>query len=150
MASQEIPYPELVETALRGVVRTILAHVVEEGLPGEHHFFIAFRTDHEGVEMPPGLKSTYPEEMTIVLQHQFWDLAVDDEGFAVSLRFGGHPTRLRIPWAALKSFIDPAAEFGLRFGAEEVVELTEPQEAESPSTEPGSVVSLDEFRKRDD
>lgn len=110
-----LDYPGIVQQAFREVVRRILAQVAEHGLPGEHHFYIGFRTDHPGVEMPRDLRQLYPEEMTVVLQNQFWDLEVDEEAFAVSLTFNARRQRLRVPFAALLAFADPSAEFGLRF-----------------------------------
>lgn len=151
MTSGEIDYPELVDEALRGVARSVLERVAEEGLPGDHHFFITFYTEHPETELPAGLSQTYPDEMTIILQNQFWDLVVEEEAFSVSLRFGGEPQRLRVPWRALKSFVDPGAEFGLRFESH-APESDEPDlqdESPYPLDEPGEVVSLDEFRKRD-
>ncbi len=149
--TNEIDYPELVDDALRGVARSVLARVAEEGLPGNHHFFITFDTDHEDLELPASLRATYPEEMTIVLQNQFWDLVVEPEAFEVSLRFGGEALRLRVPWRAVRSFVDPEAEFGLRFEtqADETLAAPAPQEETGSPTEPGDVVSLDDFRKRD-
>lgn len=146
MTSREIDYPELVDEALRSVARRVMARVAEEGLPGDHHFLITFHTDHPDLELPASLHDTYPEEMTIVLENQFWDLVVEDEAFAVSVRFGGDPQRLRIPWRAVKSFVDPAAEFGLRFESQAAAS----DEPEGLPDEPGEVVSLDEFRHRDD
>ena len=151
MSTHEIDYPELVDEALRGVARSVLERVAEEGLPGDHHFFITFYTDHPEVQIPASLHQTYPEEMTIVLQNQFWDLLVEPEAFEVSLRFGGDPQRLRVPWRSIKSFVDPEAEFGLRFESHEA-EPGEPEPDEQPVDgldTPGDVVSLDEFRKRD-
>lgn len=151
MMSGEIDYPELVNEALRSVARRVLDRVAEEGLPGDHHFLITFSTDHPDLELSPSLRETYPEEMTIVLQNQFWDLVVEDDAFAVSVRFGGEPQRLRIPWRAVKSFVDPAAEFGLRFDspAPDSDEPNPDDESADLLDEPGEVVSLDEFRNRD-
>ncbi len=150
MASHEIDYQELIEAALRGVVREALQRVVDKGLPGAHHFLISFRTDHPELEMPGSLRRAHPQEMTIVLQHQFWDLVVDEEAFAVTLRFGGEPARLRVPWSALKSFVDPAAEFGLRFGSWPASRPEETEEVSDAAPQgKGEVVSLEDFRKRD-
>jgi hypothetical protein len=151
MTSGEIDYPELVDDALRTVARRVLARVAEEGLPGDHHFLITFYTDHPDIQLPAALRDTYPEEMTIVLQNQFWGLEVEEEAFAVSVRFGGDPQRLRVPWRALKSFVDPGAEFGLRFeshGPETDDSDSGDEPADLPD-EPGEVISLDEFRNRD-
>lgn len=113
----DIDYPGLMRGALAGVVRTVLARVAEEGLPGDHHFFLTFGTADEGVEVPAVLRKQFPEEVTIVLQHQFWNLAVDDAGFAVTLRFGGKPERIVVPWPAMRAFVDPSVEFGFRLQA---------------------------------
>ena len=107
-------YPALMRGALVGVVRTVLARAAEEGLPGEHHFYLTFGTGDVGVEVPAPLRKRFPDEMTIVLQHQFWNLAVDDAGFSVTLRFSGRPERLVVPWPALRAFMDPSVEFGFR------------------------------------
>ncbi|MFW5681240.1 MAG: SspB family protein, partial [Pseudomonadota bacterium] len=115
MAEGYIPYAALVESALISVVKEVLDETSRQGLEAPHHFYITFRTDHPGVEMPVDLRQRYQPEMTIVLQHQFWDLEVDDERFAVTLAFGGRPQRLFIPWSALKVFADPGVEFGLQF-----------------------------------
>ena len=115
MSSDSIDYQRLVEDALRDVVRRVLADVAEEGLPGDHHFYIGFHTGHPGVVMPRSLRDLYPEEMSLILQHRFWNLAVNDDGFAVELTFSGSRQRLEIPFAALTMFADPAAELALRF-----------------------------------
>ena len=115
MAESEIDYGTLLQRALRSVVRTVLERTVREGLPGEHHFYLSLRTDHAGTQVPPFLRQRFPEEITVVLQHQFRDLSVDDDGFAVTLRFDGLPARLVVPWEAVVAFFDPTAEFGLRF-----------------------------------
>lgn len=113
--ADQIRYDILTQQALRGVVRTVLTDVVKSGLPGEHHFYISFDTQAEGVRLSQRLRAQYPDEMTIILQHQFWDLSVDDDGFEVGLSFGGVPERLVIPFAAVKSFFDPSVQFGLQF-----------------------------------
>jgi hypothetical protein len=110
-----IRYDLLAQDALRGVVRTVLADVAARGLPGDHHFFIAFDTRAEGVKMSDRLREKYPEEMTIVLQHQFWDLIVRDDGFDVGVSFHGVPERLTVPFAAIRGFFDPSVQFGLQF-----------------------------------
>lgn len=152
MTDSGIDYPELVDEALRGVARGVLTRVAEEGLPGDHHFYISFMTDHPDLQMSPSLRDAHPDEMTIILQNQYWDLVVDEEGFEVMLRFGGEPQYLRVPWLALKSFVDPEAEFGLRFEAHEkapaaVAEDEIPEDRQESS---GDVISLEEFRNRDD
>jgi hypothetical protein len=115
MAVDHIRYDILAQEALRGVVRTVLDDAARKGLPGEHHFFITINTRAEGVRLPSRLLAQFPEEMTIVLQHQFWDLAVTDDGFEVGMSFGGIPERLGVPFAAIKSFFDPSVQFGLQF-----------------------------------
>jgi uncharacterized protein len=112
-----IDYQRLIDEALLDVVRRLLARVAERGLPGEHHFHINFRTTHPGVIVPRSLRDLYPEEMHVVLQHQFWNLEVEPDHFSVELSFGAHRQRLVIPFAALTRFLDPAAEFGLSFEA---------------------------------
>lgn len=111
----QIRYDLLTQQALRGVVRAVLAEATRKGLPGEHHFYIAFDTNAEGVRMPDRLRAQYPEEMTIILQHQFWDLKVGDNEFEVGLSFGGVPAKLVIPFEAVKGFFDPSVQFGLQF-----------------------------------
>lgn len=115
MSSDGIDYQRLVEDALRDVVRRVLADVAEQGLPGDHHFYIGFRTGHPGVVMPRSLRDLYPEEMSLILQHQYWGLEVNDDGFAVELSFSGRRQRLEVPFAALTMFADPSAELALRF-----------------------------------
>ncbi len=113
--SRELDYPELLRNATLSLVREVLEHAVAEGLPGEHHFFLSFRTADPGVQVPTSLSRQFPETMTIILQHQFWDLEVDDEAFAVTLRFGGDYERLRVPFDAMTAFLDPSVPFGLDF-----------------------------------
>ena len=116
MAEDEIRYDLLTQDALRGVVREVLARVQREGLPGEHHLYIAFDTGADGVSVSRRLKEQYPEEMTIVLQYQFWDLLVSNDRFEVKLSFSNVPERLVVPFSAVKAFYDPSAQFGLQFG----------------------------------
>ena len=120
MAVDHIRYDILAQDALRGVVRRVLIDAAKNGLPGEHHFYISFDTRAEGVRLSPRMHAQYPEEMTVVLQHQFWDLEVSESGFEVGVSFGGVPERLAVPFAAVKGFFDPSVQFGLQF--EEVVE----------------------------
>ena len=115
MATDHIRYDVLAQEALRGVLRTVLADVAKKGLPGEHHFYISFDTRADGVRLSPRMRAQYPEEMTIVLQHQFWDLVASQDGFEVGLSFGGVPERLAVPFAAVKGFFDPSVQFGLQF-----------------------------------
>ena len=114
-----IPYDEIVQEALRAVVGRVLGEVQANGseLPGNHHFYITFKTGAAGVSIPKSLKDRFPDEMTIVLQNKFWDLAVDDHGFQVGLSFNQIPAKLMIPFAAITAFVDPAVDFGLQFQA---------------------------------
>lgn len=148
-------YPRMMREALREVPREALRRVAETGFPGSHHFYLSFRTDLPGVEVAEFLRDRYPDEMTVVIQHQFWDLEVDDEGFSVGLSFSGRVEYIRIPFRALTAFIDPAAEFGLRFDDAPPTppEDDEPEgeRAETSASrlgEPGEVVSIDKFRKK--
>lgn len=160
MARGSVDYVRMVEQALRTVVRDVLRRLAEDGLPPPHHFYITFRTSDPGVEIPDHLRERYPTEMTVVLQHQYWDLEVDETGFAVTLSFNDVPHRLRIPFHAIKVFADPGAEFGLQFTLEpEVVAmptagaerrpplLAKPAEPEPPKAG-AEIVTLDRFRKK--
>ncbi|MEZ5923946.1 MAG: ClpXP protease specificity-enhancing factor SspB [Hyphomicrobiaceae bacterium] len=117
MSGEDIDYESLTQQALRGVVRQILTDVAADGLPGNHHFYVAFNTQAEGVGISKRLKEQYPEEMTIVLQHRFWDLAVHDDRFEVKLTFNSIPERLVVPFTAIKVFFDPSVPYGLQFEA---------------------------------
>lgn len=153
-----LPYDQWTEDALRQVVVRALSYAAANGLPGEHHFYVSFRTDRPGVAIPTRLLAQYPQEMTIVLQHQFWDLQVDEAAaqFSVGLSFGGVPSMLRIPFAALVAFADPYAQVGFRFQVPEVDAANDETAPSEPDTagdapEPGAapqVVSLDAFRRR--
>ncbi len=122
MATDHIRYDVLARDALRGVLRRVLADAAEHGLPGEHHFFITFLSTAEGVKLSPRLLAQYPEEMSIILQHQFWDLTVTEDRFEVGLSFGGIPERLVVPFHAIKSFSDPSVPFGVQFEPADAVE----------------------------
>lgn len=156
-----LPYEKWTENALRQVVAQAIEHVAVNGLPGGHHFYITFRTDYPGTEVPPRLKAQYPHEMTIVLQHQFWDLGFDRETntITVGLSFGGVGSKLIIPLNAVLGFADPHIHFDIRFPTTEPPVFDEPAEpepspaeetaAETKESEPqGQVVSLDAFRRR--
>ena len=163
---QNIDYETLAHDALRGVVRTVLRRVARSGLPGQHHFYIAFNTNAAGASVSPRLKEKYPEEMTIVLQHQYWNLQVREDEFEVELSFDNIPEKLVIPFNAVKGFLDPHVQFGLQFETVKVdVPVTEPEVAAKPAVaeaalaaaepapaaagaEAGRVVSLDSFRKK--
>ena len=172
MATDHIRYDVLARDALRGVLRRVLTDAAEHGLPGEHHFFITFLSTAEGVKLSPRLLAQYPEEMTVILQHQFWDLVVTEDRFEVGLSFGGIPERLVVPFNAIKSFFDPSVQFGLQFepsdAAAEAPAAEAPaarsQTAPTPSALPApsvesagepakpgegaEVVRLDRFRKK--
>jgi hypothetical protein len=154
-----IPYDEIVQDALRAVVGRVLGEVEKTGaLPGGHHFYITFKTQMPGVSIPKHLMERFPDEMTIVIQHRFWDLKVEEDGFTVGLSFGGVPSTLRVPFAAVTQFHDPAVEFALTFHANAAeVPAEEHEEAENdapeaeakPAAEDGSnVVSVDFTRKK--
>ena len=143
-----VPYQDMMERALRGVMRDALALAGEQGLPGNHHYYISFLTQHDGVTVPDNLRVRYPDEMTIVLQHQFWGLETGDDGFSVTLSFGGKSERLTVPFEAVTAFVDPAVDFGLRFGPGPEEGTDDAADgAEGAETDTASVVSLDRFRK---
>jgi len=152
-------YDKMVERALRGVVRDALQRAAEEGLRGAHHFYIGFATEMPGVTIPDYLRGKYPGEMTIVLQHQYWDLELGEESFSVTLSFQKQLERLTIPFAAIRSFADPSVNFALEFAGPEVgsndtaklpAAIDAPPQAQDGAQEKpaGEVVSLDRFRKR--
>jgi hypothetical protein len=173
MADDLMEYGRLVEDALRGVVYQVLTQTEKEGLPGEHHFYISCRTNNSGMVMPDHLRESYPEEITLVLENQFWDLEVGDTRFSVTLSFGGRNERLTVPYDAITGFVDPSVEFGLQFklGHDDDDESADgdASDAESSETGPdkaaaggdaaadesaahepttGTVVELDTFRKK--
>lgn len=133
MTERRLDYGRMIAEALRDVARQALAYTAEEGMPGEHHFYLTFRTGAEGVHVPSFLRDQYPDEMMVVLQNQFWDLVVDDEGFSVTLTFGGSRHRVMVPWPALTAFADPSAQLGLRFEPEGGTETEEGEEIEGPT-----------------
>jgi len=153
-------YDKMVESALRGVVREALARAAASGLPGTHHFYIGFKSHFPGVKLSDALLAEYPEEMTIVLEHQFWELQVEEHYFAVTLSFKGRSERLIIPFEAVISFTDPSVKFGLQFQPGETAAMPAPPPA--PATpkvvedkkksdkgaKTGEVVALDAFRKK--
>jgi uncharacterized protein len=145
---EAIDYAGLVREALVSVVRGVLGRVAENGLPGDHHFYLTFRTDAPGVELSERLRRQFPEELTIVLQHQFSGLSVDDQAFRVTLRFSGAPESLRVPWGALTTFADPAASFGLRLTPEEAQPVeTEAAKAEAPQVDAAAATPPDAAAK---
>ena len=155
-AQDQMRYEAMAQDALRGVVKAALKRAAApEGLPGAHHFYITFKTDAPGVSGPPDLLGKYPDEMTIVLQHQYWDLAPGETFFSVTLQFGGQPKRLSVPYAAVTRFYDPSVQFLLQFEAPAAE--PKPVEAEAQADAPAAavdgdgeakVVSLDQFRKK--
>ena len=155
--SQSIDYGNLMHTAMRGLIKTVLRDVAERGLPGAHHFFITFDTTYPGVEIADWLRDRYPGEMTVVMQHWFENLDVGEDGFAITLNFGDSPEPLYIPFNAIRTFVDPSVEFGLRFetaddgdDSEEIAPAAEQDHADAPepkSQSDAEVVSLDSFRK---
>lgn len=172
MRDDPLNYDRLMEEAMRSVVRRSVAVAAERGLPGQHHFYVTFRTDLPGVALPDVLRTRYPREMTIVLQHQFWGLDVREESFSVTLSFDSKHERLTIPFAAVSAFVDPSVQFGLQFpntanaqGAATAVTATLPTaappapvdppaeakpaaEAAKPKPAEGQVIALDAFRKK--
>ncbi len=172
MARDQMRYDQMVETALRGVVQHAIRQAASEGLPGEHHFYITFRTGHPGVDIADYLRDRYPSEMTIVLQHQFYGLEVFEDRFEVTLSFNGMPERLRIPFGAISIFADPSVNFALQFqagdnedaappmtGNSDMDVLQQPHEEAAGASTPddesgdsekktGEVVSLDQFRRK--
>lgn len=171
MSADGIDYGEMMQGALKGVMLAALKVAATEGLPGRHHFYITFRTDHPGIDIGSHLKAQYAEEMTVVLQHQFDDLLIDDEGFSVTLRFNRRPERLVIAFDAVTAFVDPAVNFALHFQPQDgesgpslsdIGGRTEPGASAAPAAgedDPspddsggapagGTVVSLDSFRNK--
>ena len=141
MPTDIIRYDLLVQEALRSVVRKVLADAAQHGLPGDHYFYITFRTDAPGVRISPRTKERFPEEITIILQHQFWDLSVSEQGFEVGLSFQNIPEKLFVPWETIRGFFDPSVEFGLKFEVEDGepetgANDTEPSEAPAPAPAP--------------
>ena len=140
MTQDLIRYDVLVQEALRGVVRKVMGEIAKTGLPGEHHFYVSFDTRHPGVRLSGRLRQRYPTEMTVVLQHQYWDLEVTDQYFEVNLSFSGIPERMHVPFNAVKGFVDPSVEFGLQF--EVITEGTEAEATDGPRlvpTEPSTI-----------
>ncbi|HTZ69358.1 MAG TPA: ClpXP protease specificity-enhancing factor SspB [Acetobacteraceae bacterium] len=153
----QLPYDTWMEESLRWVVLQALQYAADNGLPGAHHFYVTFRTDFPGVQLPARLLQKYPQEMTIVLQHQFRDLTVDKAArrFGVTLSFGGVSATLSVPLEAVSAFVDPSIQYGLRFKVEQAAAPPAPEPAPAPEAPPADpttpqVVSLDAFRKRRD
>ena len=154
----KIDYAAFLQDALHDVVHRVLVQVAEYGLPGEHHLYLGFRTGDPGVQVPRALRLQYPEEVTIILQNQYWGLEVTPELFSVILAFGGSRQRITVPFSALTAFADPSADFGLRFDAEESTPEAKPAAkpaakpkapaAASPDRQPGEVIRFDPSRRR--
>ncbi len=152
MGTDLMRYDKLVEGALRGVMIAALRRAATRGgLPGDHHFYVSFRTGHPGVRMSADLLVEHPEEMTIVLQHEFWDLEVGDAAFSVTLGFNKVRETLTIPFEAITGFADPSVDFGLKFTGGEAAAEARPDEARdgpAAKVDAGTVVALDAFRKK--
>ena len=155
--TREIDYGNLMHRAMRGLIKTVLEDVAENGLPGAHHFFITFDTEHVGVDIADWLRDRYPSEMTVVMQHWYENLDVRDDGFSVTLNFGDQPEPLYIPYDAIKTFVDPSVEFGLRFETGDGDEDDDPdpgkgtsldtvEDEDAPKAD-AEILSLDHFRK---
>ena len=170
-STDHIRYDVLARDAMRGMLRRVMTDAAKQGLPGDHHFYISFLTTADGVKLSPRLMQQYPQEMTIILQHQFWDLIVTEDRFEVGLSFGGVPERLVVPFGAIKNFLDPSVQFGISFDTDEAVATPNapaagtalaaaaaaPQETpaadansdgEAKPSEGAEVVRLDRFRKK--
>lgn len=150
--SRPIDYGNLMHRAMRGLIQQVLCDVRDNGLPGAHHFFITFDTTHPDAELADWLRDRYPSEMTVVMQNWYDALEVTDEGFSVTLNFGDAPERLHVPYDAIKTFVDPSVEFGLRFETQDVDadgEMVEDAEQTDEHRSEGAaeIVSLDKFRK---
>jgi uncharacterized protein len=149
--AKTIDYGNLMHRAMRGLIQTVLKDVGANGLPGAHHFFITFDTTVDGVEMADWLRSRYPGEMTIVVQHWFENLIVTDEGFSITLNFGNQPEPMVVPFDAVRTFVDPSVEFGLRFETHEDEDDEEddgPEDDPNPPKGDAQILRLDTFRKQ--
>jgi hypothetical protein len=169
MTNDLMDYEALVRDAYRVIVRKVLTRVAKTGLPGDHHFYVAFDTTAPGVSIPDFLSERFPEEMTVVLQHDFWGLEVDEDGFEVHLHFDGRPSQLIIPFDALTGFLDPSVQFGVKFQADDEIEFPdsdfsgesvpglvperdldssdEPEDTGDKEKKTGEVIALSKFRK---
>ena len=169
-STDHIRYDVLARDAMRGVLRRVMTDAAKQGLPGDHHFYITFLTQADGVKLSPRLMAQYPEDMTVILQHQFWDLIVTEDRFEVGLSFGGVPERLIVPFSAIKNFLDPSVQFGLEFDTGQAAAPAMPAETEASAalapptqdaapaetagdgdkkpSEGAEVVRLDRFRKK--
>jgi uncharacterized protein len=153
--ARSIDYGNLMHRAMRGLIQTVLRDVAKNGLPGAHHFFITFDTNHPDVAIADWLKSRYPSEMTVVIQHWYENLIIEEDQFSITLNFGNQPEPLVIPFDAVRTFVDPSVEFGLRFethsddGSDDSDEVSDEDDGDDdpPPTHDAQVVSLDKFRK---
>ena len=150
--ARSIDYGNLMHRAMRGLIQSVLTEVADHGLPGAHHFFITFDTTHPDVQIADWLKERYPTEMTVGIQHWYENLSVNDEGFSITLNFGNNPEPMVIPFDALRTFVDPSVEFGLRFETQEQDEDEDDEDIEveveeEPARQDAEIVSLDQFRK---
>ncbi len=151
--ARTIDYGNLMHRAMRGLIQSVLSDIAANGLPGDHHFFITFDTRHADVKIADWLHARYPEEMTVVIQHWFDNMSVTDEGFSITLNFGDNPEPLVIPFDAVRTFVDPSVEFGLRFESHDEEDDEDEEEDDDPVDPPtgrphqAEVVSLDKFRK---
>ena len=152
--SRTIEYGILMHRAMRGLIKDVLEDVRDNGLPGAHHFFITFDTNHPDAALAEWLKERYPNEMTVVMQHWYDNLEVGDQGFGITLNFGDAPENLYVPYDAIQTFVDPSVEFGLRFETQEIDDGEDPDEGDGHPEDPekarpdAEVVRLDSFRKR--
>src|SRR5579863_9375704 len=150
MAEDHIRYDILAQAALRGVVRTVLTDAAKNGLPGEHHFKISFATGAPGVKLSDRMRAQYPQNMTIILQHQFWDLTVREDAFEVGLSFGGVAEKLIIPFEAVTAFFDPAVQFGLQFAPADAPAAAEAETGAEPADTPAPAQKAAEEGAKDD
>ena len=152
LPTDEMQYEQLVQDALRGVIKAAVERAASPaGIPGEHHFYITFKTQAPGASCPADILAKFPDEMTIVLQHQFWDLNTSESGFGITLSFGGQPKRLIVPYTAVTRFFDPSVQFMLQFEVEGVPTTLpdpEPEPTVPPKDDGPKIVSLDQFRKK--
>ncbi len=158
MSADRLQYEKMVQDALRGVVRRALHEAAEHGLSGSHHFYITFRTDRSGVDISEWLRTRYPQDMTIVLEHQYWELDVGEDAFSVTLTFNDKPERMTVPFAAIVGFADPSVKFGLQFEGHvdaagqakkpPAKEVEKVAPARPPAEDGAAVVTLDSFRKK--